>query len=176
MHSVRFRRLTLAAVGVAMLGTSGCFGTFPLTRKLYNFDKSVSSDKAIRELFFLATAVLLPLYSLAALADAVIFNSMEFWTGSSGIDMAAGTATKVITKGDVTVTQTMTESAEGRTMVLVETKAGVFQSRTTLDQRDGAAMVTSVHERADGTVIRKTMVQEPSGSLRVVDPAELLAR
>jgi hypothetical protein len=175
MHSVRFRRLTLAAVGVSLLGTSGCFGTFPLTRKLYNFNRTVSSDKAIQELFFLATAVLIPLYGLAALADAVVFNSMEFWTGSSGIDLVA-TETKVITKGDITVKQTMWEDAGGRTMVLEESINGVFHSRTTLDQRQGAPIVTSVHERADGKVIRKSMVQEPTGSLRVVDPAELLAR
>ena len=71
----------------ASLLVSGCTGTFQLTRKVYQFHRS-QSDKWMDEILFLVVAIL-PVYSLATLADAVVFNSIEFWTGNNPIQSAS---------------------------------------------------------------------------------------
>ncbi len=78
---------TIAVVLIVAFFTTGCTGSFNLTRKVYNFHRS-QSDKWSDELLFLVVA-LLPVYSLATLADAIIFNSIEFWTGKNPVDMSA---------------------------------------------------------------------------------------
>lgn len=76
-----------AVIGVLMLSLlSGCTGTFQLTRKVYNFHRS-QPDKWMDEIMFLVVAWL-PVYGLATTADALIFNSIEFWTGENPITTA----------------------------------------------------------------------------------------
>lgn len=57
---------------------SGCFGTFPLTRTVYEFNKDVSNNKFVQWLVFLGF-VILPAYEAATLVDAIVLNSIEFW-------------------------------------------------------------------------------------------------
>jgi hypothetical protein len=98
-------RRTIAAcvlAGFLPLTTTGCFGGFELTKKVYRFNKGVSPDKWIREIVFLVL-VIVPIYEIASLVDAVVLNSLEFWTGknpvlahdgdSQTIQTAQGTAT-----------------------------------------------------------------------------------
>jgi Domain of unknown function (DUF3332) len=84
-----FRRaavLTLTAG--ALVGTSGCFGSFNLTRKVYAFNKTVSKDKFVQELVFLGLNVV-PIYGIASFVDAVVANTVEFWTGKNPIEMSS---------------------------------------------------------------------------------------
>ena len=74
---------TLASILLLALLTAGCTGSFNLTRKVYNFHRS-QSDKWADELAFLLVA-LTPVYGVATFADAVVFNSIEFWTGKNPI-------------------------------------------------------------------------------------------
>lgn len=76
----RFGALLLAA---AML--SGCYGPFLLTKKLHHWNGQVSENRWVVEGVFLVCAWL-PVYGIATLADAIIFNSVEFWTGDNPID------------------------------------------------------------------------------------------
>lgn len=71
----------------ASLGFSSCIGSFALTNKLMNWNKQVSS-KFVNELVFFAFWVL-PVYEVTALADVIVLNSIEFWSGSNPI--ACGT-------------------------------------------------------------------------------------
>jgi hypothetical protein len=77
---------TVAIVLIIAFFTTGCTGSFNLTRKVYNFHRS-QTDKWSDELCFLIVA-LLPVYGLATLADAIVFNSIEFWTGKNPVDMS----------------------------------------------------------------------------------------
>lgn len=70
----------------AMLNTS-CIGSFALTNKLLTWNKGVS-NKFVNELVFFAFWVL-PVYEVCALADILVINSIEFWSGSN--PMAQGT-------------------------------------------------------------------------------------
>ena len=66
--------------------STGCTGSFNLTKKVYNYHRS-QSDKWQDELLFLV-CVLVPVYGISTFADAIVFNSIEFWTGKNPIEMS----------------------------------------------------------------------------------------
>ncbi len=79
----RWTRTTAALALAAFLPlTAGCFGSFSLVRKVYDFNGDISSDKWVREgAFLLLNIPFVPVYSLAAAVDALFLNSIEFWGG-----------------------------------------------------------------------------------------------
>ena len=92
MRAKRLRCVVVAAVlaGFLPVTTAGCFGQFQLTRKVYGFNKQVSPDKWVRWLTFVVLNFI-PVYGFAALFDAVLANSIEFWTGKNPIVADAAT-------------------------------------------------------------------------------------
>ena len=87
MRLVPFRRaVVFTFTTVAVIGASGCFGSFNLTRQLYGWNKDVSKEKFVRELVFLGLNVV-PVYGIAAFIDAIVANTVEFWTGENPISM-----------------------------------------------------------------------------------------
>jgi hypothetical protein len=90
---------TIAVVLIIAFFTTGCTGSFNLTRKVYNFHRS-QSDKWSDELCFLVVA-LIPVYGFATLADAIVFNSIEFWTGKNPVDMSyVPPASRIVQNGN----------------------------------------------------------------------------
>ncbi len=73
------RRWLLAGLGA--LASSGCYGKFLLTRKLYEWNGSFG-DKWLRTIVFWVF-VILPVYGIVTFVDAVALNLVEFWTGSN---------------------------------------------------------------------------------------------
>lgn len=71
--------LTLSA---SMLSTS-CIGSFALTNKLLSWNRQVG-NKFVNELVFFAFWIL-PVYEVSALADILVINSIEFWSGTNPI-------------------------------------------------------------------------------------------
>src|SRR4051812_31708500 len=78
------RSMRAVAAATAVAFSTGCFGSFALTRKLWDFNNTVSKEKGIKELLFLVF-VIVPVYELASLGDALIFNTVEFWGGKNPI-------------------------------------------------------------------------------------------
>lgn len=72
---------------------SSCIGSFPLWHKLLKWNGTVG-DKFTNELVFVALHIV-PVYEIAGLVDALVLNSVEFWTGSNAIAQA-GKTRKVI--------------------------------------------------------------------------------
>lgn len=81
-------------VSIAMLaiiltvGIAGCFGNFAATRKVYQFNESFG-DKWMNQIMFWVLNFI-PVYNVAVFADVVLFNTIEFWTGSNPIAMNPG--------------------------------------------------------------------------------------
>ena len=82
MQALSRRTVLSLVVMAAAAGSTGCWGSFAITNKLYRFNDGVSDSKWIKWLLFLGL-VILPVYSLFILGDALIFNTIEFWTGSN---------------------------------------------------------------------------------------------
>lgn len=72
---------------------AGCYGPFRLTKKLHAWNGQLG-DKWVNEAVFLGLNII-PVYGFAALADAIVTNSIEFWTGKNPI-----TASRSIKDGD----------------------------------------------------------------------------
>jgi hypothetical protein len=73
---------------IISLFQSGCFASFPLTSNIWEWNDSVDG-KFVNLLIFYAF-VIIPVYELALLADIIVFNSIEFWTGKDPLAMKKG--------------------------------------------------------------------------------------
>ncbi len=85
------------ALAAAVLST-GCYGSFQLTQKIHSINGSIcgtekgpsSASAWGTEVVFLIAS---PVYGIGAFIDALILNSIEFWTGSN--PMASALVTKL---------------------------------------------------------------------------------
>jgi hypothetical protein len=116
----------------------GCFGSFNLTRKVYQFNKSISPDKWLRWLMFLALNIL-PVYPFATFVDIFFANAWEFWAGSNPI-VALEPQTVVGPNGEVA---SLIPVENGARIVVTE-PSGAVHSATLL--REGAGVVAAYDE------------------------------
>ena len=68
--------LTLCVMG------SSCIGSHALFNKISAWNQGASDNKFINELICIAMWVV-PVYQISLLGDVLVFNSIEFWTGSN---------------------------------------------------------------------------------------------
>ena len=92
--------LACGLLSTTILFTS-CIGSFSAFNGLRDWNESVTDSKFGNELIFIALWVF-PVYGLAALADLVVFNAIEFWDGTNPIAMNEGDSeTKtIVNKGN----------------------------------------------------------------------------
>ncbi len=120
------RLISLTLVAVLLLITlSGCFGNFALTRKAYQFNESVGGKWTQQIVFWLMNFV--PVYNAAASLDVILFNTIEFWTGSNPIAM---------TNSDEVIKYANTENGNFQIKI---TKNRIFINQTS-GSNAGAAM------------------------------------
>tara|TARA_R110002072_G_scaffold214159_9_gene371291 strand:+ start:170 stop:727 length:558 start_codon:yes stop_codon:yes gene_type:complete len=82
------RKVFFLAAGLSLMITqTGCFGSFELVKKVYEVNDGISNNKFIKSLIFWIGGFV---YGIAGFLDAVIFNLIEFWTGSNPIAMEEG--------------------------------------------------------------------------------------
>ena len=77
----------MAGAAVLLLSSitfQSCIGSFTLTNKVLTWNQNVS-NKFVNELVFFAFWVL-PVYEVTALADLLIINSIEFWSGNNPME------------------------------------------------------------------------------------------
>ena len=85
------RKTILTAALAALLCTSlsSCMGKFALTRNLYAWNEQVS-NKFVNEVLFVAFWIL-PVYEVCGLADMLVLNSIEFWSGDNPLSASTKT-------------------------------------------------------------------------------------
>lgn len=117
------KKFILTAVAAGII-SAGCTGPFALTQKLHTWQTSFD-EKWVDEVAFLG-CVILPAYGLATFGDAVIFNSVEFWTGDNPMDTVSidqdGQTAKIayLEDGKVKI-----ETEAGRVLFLEKSNNGV---------------------------------------------------
>lgn len=74
----------VAAVLLATMMFQSCIGSFSLTNKVLAWNRNVS-NKFVNELVFFAFWVL-PVYEVTAVADLLVVNSIEFWSGNRPLE------------------------------------------------------------------------------------------
>lgn len=82
---MRKTKLTVALVCALMGATMlpSCIGSFSLTNKLLSWNRSIDS-KFVNELVFFAFWIV-PVYEVSALADVLVINTIEFWSGDNPV-------------------------------------------------------------------------------------------
>lgn len=115
--------MVCAVLAGSILFTS-CIGSFKLWNNLKDWNQGVG-NKFVNELVFIALHIV-PVYEIAYLADVIVFNSIEFWSGSNPV---ASNETKEIKgeNGDYLVTSnengyTITNKEDNQSMDLVYNK------------------------------------------------------
>ncbi|MCM1162657.1 MAG: DUF3332 domain-containing protein [Muribaculaceae bacterium] len=106
--------LVLAIAGGTL---SSCIGSFSLSNKLLAWNNQVGG-KAVNELVFIAFWIV-PVYEVSFLADFLVINSIEFWSGSNPV--ASGTR--------------YIDGQDGRYMVMCDGKGYTITS-----ENDGTSM------------------------------------
>lgn len=86
----RYLTVALAALLLGSTTLTSCIGSFALTNRVLSWNKQVGS-KFINELVFFAFWVL-PVYEVTSMADLLVINSIEFWSGNNPVSAS----TKVI--------------------------------------------------------------------------------
>ena len=131
------RRFVLCLlIGCVLLGTS-CTGQFRLTKKVHTWQTHFEG-KWTDELAFLG-CVILPVYGLSMLGDAIIFNSIQFWGGDNPIGEAR------LEKDGKTVEMALQRDGSiclfdgQQTLILERTDAGVIAK-----DADGNVMYTAI--------------------------------
>jgi hypothetical protein len=166
MTSVPARSWRKTTALVVLLGfvplASGCFGSFNLTRKVYQFNKSISPDKWLRWLMFLALNIM-PVYPFATLVDVFFANAWEFWAGSNPVTASLEPQTVVGPNGEVA---SLVPIENGARIVVTEPN-GAVHTATLL--REGEGVVAAYD--ADGRLVGR-LVGLASGSPQLVDLAE----
>ena len=129
----------LAGLLAAAVLASGCYGPFNLTRRLYQWNGQVG-DKWEKELVFLLL-VALPVYQLTTFGDAVVFNSMEFWTGNNPVDPPMKKSeipqTKRLARGDQEVLLTYASTPAGADLLIEQFRRGQGVGSFRVEQRNG---------------------------------------
>lgn len=77
------RLLKLMVIVVIAASLQGCYGKFALTRKVYTMNGQVG-DKFLRS-GLTWVFLIVPVYGIAGLADFVVFNTIEFWSGKNPV-------------------------------------------------------------------------------------------
>lgn len=75
------RTVLVAAVCFGMVSMSSCIGSFTLTNRVLGWNNHVG-NKFINELVFIGFLIL-PVYEVCSLADILVLNSIEFWSGNN---------------------------------------------------------------------------------------------
>jgi hypothetical protein len=142
-------------LAVMMATVGGCYGSFELVKKVHKFNGTLG-NKFVNELGFLVMNIV-PVYGVAAFIDAIVLNSIEFWTGRNPSTSSNDTVVPLDAAASLTL-----RGADGTMLLTTKTEDGirqyVFQKGT-----DG----TIVKDISGKMLARCTMTQD--GGMRIYD-------
>lgn len=167
------KKISMALILAVGISASACYGPFELTKKVYNWNGSLG-DKWVVEGAFLVMNII-PVYGAAGFVDAVVLNSVKFWTGKSALSsqviekdgmkavMTGYSAQKVVRMdiyrdGKFVETAVLKPSTDG-TMQAVMLDGSRMVSR---QATDGSFVVA----RGDGKVLGKYSASEAESIIR----------
>lgn len=162
------RRTVVAGLLVMAVLANGCYGPFQLTRKVHEWNGQVSDNKWVVEAVFVLFAWL-PVYGIATMADALVLNSVEFWTGKSLLaetDDGSMPLTWRVAREGAEVTFTRVRGPEGDELVIEQTQRGRLLPTVRIRRQGGGTVALD----EQGTVLfTSTMLAD--GRVVVTDAA-----
>ena len=145
----------LIAMSPFVLG--GCFGSFPLTRTIYGLNEGISNNRVVQTVTFWVFLIV-PVYEIGMIADAIVFNLVEFWSGNELL--AVGPT--MDSHGNLV---SLTPAADGREAVLTVSHDGkVIAQESFVKVSDTTFEVRNAQGRLDGKVLKA-----PDGTINLTD-------
>lgn len=83
------RKLILSIGLSASILFSSCLGEFALFNSLKDWNQQATENRFVNNLLFWGLNIV-PVYPIAFLADSVVFNLIEFWSGENPVAMKEG--------------------------------------------------------------------------------------
>ena len=80
------------------LGLASCYGPFRLTQNLHEWNGSLG-DEWVNSLVFYGLLIV-PVYEIALTIDAVVLNTIEFWTGENPVALKNGESNEKIVQNE----------------------------------------------------------------------------
>lgn len=167
----RFKKLILMATlaSFLMMSMFGCYGSFAFTKKVYDFNSSVSGNKFVNNLVFWLLSII-QVYEFAVAADVLVLNLIEFWTGSNPMAMEDGVEKieyvtidgvefKLLMSNDTLLIEAMSGANKGDS---VELNYDAANQSWYLQQQEGPVKVATMHGD-------KMDLIYPSGNIFTVD-------
>lgn len=148
----------IALVAVMLATSFGCYGSFNLTKKVYKFNGEVGG-KWVNELVFLVMNIV-PVYGVAGFIDAVILNSLEFWTGSNPVNSAS--VVPATMKGEDGTTVSF--NASDKVMEIRQTIPGKGETVYRVTRENGQSVVKDAN---DNILVR--CIAGDDGGMTLVD-------
>lgn len=107
----KIKKFTLGLVAISVLmASSGCYGSFEVTKKVYKWNGQVTKDKWSQSILFFGLAVF-QVYTFTLFVDGVVLNTVEFWTGDNPLAMNEGDSdSQIVVSGDNTYQITATKN------------------------------------------------------------------
>ena len=149
MKKRSFNTAAMIAVLCISLVSTGCLGRFAAFNKLSDWNQKATDNKFVNEIVFLALNII-PVYGIALLVDAVVFNSLEFW-GEKNPMMTEGDHQKVVESGDLKVVQTFHQDPELKMMTAEYYVQGRLARTLTLTQQTGSPEFIGAVTVSDGS-------------------------
>ncbi len=141
---MKSKALKVAIVaGLGMTSLTGCMGQMATTGLVTKFNLEVVDNRYGREGLFL---LLSPVYGIAGIADLLIINSIEFWTGTNPISGKSPAVVDTPTKNYIKVNDKLDSSLTG-----VPLSSNRNIDRTSISQIDDHTMQMDI-TYLDGTV------------------------
>lgn len=136
--------LTTAAIVSGILFSS-CIGSFSLSNKVLAWNQTID-NKFVNEIVFVALWIV-PVYELSMLADVLVINSIEFWSGENPVQ--AGIVKQVQGENGIYTVETLEngyhiENEKGEAMNLVYDKA--TNTWSAANNEESVKLVTIVDE------------------------------
>jgi hypothetical protein len=140
--AIRRGIIAAALAGMIAPGLAGCYGSFPITNAIYEFNGKVTKSRFVHSivmivLFFLAV------YGITILVDAIIFNLVEFWTGK---DIETS---QVFEQPDGTVVVLAPGGSPNELVMTIMREGDIIERRHFLRGEDG---LVSVSDGAGATI------------------------
>ena len=114
--------ISIILVSTVLSVQTGCFGSFELTKKVYEFNQGVG-DKFVQELVFLVLCAV-PVYEIAGAFDLFVLNLIEFWTDANPMAMREGQIEQKLVKHEGKLYQITATKNQYSINVLVGEGAG----------------------------------------------------
>ena len=90
---MKIKHLKVSALFLAAtLLTSSCVGSFSLFNRVAKWNTHATSSKFLNEIIFILIS---PAYAVCSVADLLVLNTIEFWSGSNPMAQKVGTTQEV---------------------------------------------------------------------------------